>query len=199
MAKKFGFFHFEMSDLLQKIFKEKPNDPEVKKAKKAFDTGKLVAPDFIIRLNIKTIKKLRKQNKGIVFDGSFRLIPEAKEVLPVLIKEYGKENIKILNIKVSNKESIWRNTRRKICQKCDNPVPYTSQTKDLKICPRKGCGGKLITRQDDNVDIIKKRLKIFAKQTEPVIDYFKKQKLLTQIDGEQLIENVFKDILKALK
>jgi adenylate kinase len=199
LAKKLGFFHFEMSDLLQKIFKTKPNDPEVKLAEKAFYSGKLVAPDFIIRLNIETIKKIKKQGKGIVFDGSFRLIPEAKEVLPILIKEYGRENVKIFNVKVSDRESIWRNTRRKICQKCDSPVPYTSQTKDLKICPRKGCEGKLITRIDDNPGTIKRRLKIFAKQTQPVINYFKKQKLLTDINGEQSIEDVFKDILKAFR
>ena len=199
VAKKLGLFHFEMSDLLQKIFKERPNDPEVKKAKRAFDTGELVAADFVSKLDIETIKKIKKQDKGIVFDGPIRLLPEAKKVLPVLIEEYGKENIKIFNVKISPQESIWRNTRRRICLKCDNPVPYTSQTKDLKICPRKGCGGKLIIRQDDNPKIIKRRLKIFAKETQPVINYFKKKGLLIEINGEQSIEEVFKDIMQKLK
>ncbi len=199
VTKKFGLFHFEMSDLLQKIFKEKPHDPEVKKAKKAFDAGKLVSADFINKLDIATIKKTREQNKGIVFDGPFRLIEEAKNVFPVLVKEYGEKNIKVLNVKISSQESIWRNTRRRICSKCDNPVPYTSQTKDLKICPRKGCGGKLITRKDDNPEIIKRRLKIFMKETQPVINYFKKKGLLIEINGEQSINKVFEDILKVIK
>lgn len=199
LAKKLGLFHFEMSDLLQKIFKEKPNNSQVKKAKKQFDTGKLVSADFIVKLDIDTIKKTKKQNKGIIFDGPFRLIEEAKEVSPVLIKEYGEKNIKIFDIHISPREAIWRNTRRRICLKCDNPVPYTSQTKNLKICPIKDCGGKLITRKDDNPEIIKRRLKIFMKETQPVINYFKKKGLLIEINGEQSIENVFKDILKVLK
>lgn len=199
MAEKLGLFHFEMSDLLKEIFAKKASNPEIKKEKEKFDTGQLVSTDFVIKLDIDTIKKIRQRNKGIVFDGSFRKFYEAKKVLPVLIKEYGRENIRIFNVKVSDRESIWRNTRRKICKICDNPVPYTSQTKDLKICPRQNCAGQLIVRKDDNLSIIKRRLKIFTKQTKPVIDYFKKQKLLTEINGQQSIENVFMDILKTIK
>jgi len=199
LAKKLGLFHFEMSDFLQKIFKEKPRDSEVKKAKKQFDAGKLVSADFIVKLDIDTIKKIRQQNKGIIFDGPFRLIEEAKRGYPVLVKEYGKNNIKIFDIKISPQEAIWRNTRRKICLKCDTPIPYNSETKDLKICPIKGCGGKLITRKDDNPKIIKRRLRVFMKETQPVINYFRRQGLLIEINGEQSIPNVFKDILKKLK
>lgn len=199
LAKKLGLFNFEMSDLLQEFFKENPNDSQVKKAKKLFNSGKLVSQNLVIRLTIDRIKKLKRQNKDIVFDGAFRTVYQVKSIYPVLIKEYGEKNIKIFNVKISPQESIWRNTRRRICLKCDNPVPYTSQTKNLKICPRKGCGGKLMTRKDDNPEIIKRRLKIFMEETQPVINYFKKKGLLIEINGEQSIEGVFREILRKLK
>ncbi len=197
LAKKLGLFHFETSDVIQEKFRKFPNDPEIKRAKEFFYGGKMTPTRLVTGWVIEKIKKIK--TKRIIFDGSPRTLYEVKRFFPVLVNKYGAGNIKILNIKISPQEAIWRNTRRKICQKCDNPIPYTKQTKDLKICPRKGCGGKLITREDDKPKKVKKRLKVFMKETYPVIKFFKKKGSLIEINGEQNIENVFKDILKASK
>ena len=64
-------------------------------------------------------------------------------------------------------------------------------------CPK--CGGELIRRIDDNPEAIKERLAQFKKYTIPQINYFKKQRKLIKINGEQPIEDVFKDILKHVQ
>jgi adenylate kinase len=197
LAKKLGLFHFETSDVIQEKFRKFPNDPEIKRAKEFFYGGKMTPTRLVTKWVIEKIKKL--ETKRIIFDGSPRTLYEVKRIYPILVDKCGRVNIKILNIKISPQEAIWRNTRRKTCQKCDSPIPYTKQTKDLKICPRKGCGGKLITREDDKPEKIKKRLKVFMKETYPVIKFFKKKGLLIEINGEQSIEDVFRDILKVIR
>ena len=61
------------------------------------------------------------------------------------------------------------------------------------------CGGELYQRDDDKEAAIKNRIAVYKKQTEPVLDYYKKKGLLADIDGEREIDEVTSDIRKALK
>jgi len=206
LAEKLDLFYFETSQILEESWqKVNKNDYLIvagKKfylldEKKLFDKGILCSPMFVSFVVKKKIKKLAKVNKKIVLAGSPRTLYEGKELIPFLGDVYGIDNILVLEIKISDKESIWRNTKRKICSHCRHPIPYTSETKNLKKCPK--CGGKLITRTLDNKDIIKIRLEEYKKRTYPLFKYFKKIGLaIKEINGEQSIENVSKDILKAI-
>jgi adenylate kinase len=88
-------------------------------------------------------------------------------------------------------------TKRRICKNCKRLIPWVGEFKKLKNCDK--CGGLLITRTDDKPVAIKKRLEEFKKEVTPVLNYYKKQGRLIKINGEQSIENVFKEILKKLK
>ena len=113
------------------------------------------------------------------------------------LKLYGKKNILVLELKVSDKEAIWRNVRRKICSKCRYPVPYTKETQKLTKCPK--CGGLLVVRNLDTEKTMRVRLKEYKNRTYPLLDYFKKIGIpVKKINGEQSIENVFEDILKVV-
>ena len=61
------------------------------------------------------------------------------------------------------------------------------------------CGGKIIQRIDDSEEGVKKRLKIFKEETMPIVEYYKKQGKLVEINGDQGIEEVFEDILYELR
>ena len=165
--------------------------------KKLFDEGVLCSPPFVAFIVEKKIKELAGQNKNILFSGSPRTIYDGKKIMPLLIDLYGINNILILKLKVSDKESIWRNTRRRLCSKCRYPVPFTEETQKLKECLE--CGGKLVTRTLDKEDVIKIRLKQYEERTHPLFKYFKEIGIIIkEINGEQSIENVHKDILKAV-
>lgn len=198
VAEKFGLVHLETSDIIEKKFKEAPKNQEIQEAKKLFLAGKLTPPPLIVSWISEEIKKLHGAKKGIVFDGSPRTLFEAERLYPFIREKYGGKNIQVIYIEVRPQESIWRNTRRKICQKCDKPIPHTEETKNLKTCPNLKCKGKLITRQLDNPNIIEERLKVFKKETYPVVKFFEEKGLLKRVRGEQSIEDVFKDITKAL-
>ena len=144
-------------------------------------------------------EKLKQESEfnGFVFDGSPRKLIEV-----VLVEEaldwYGwQKNVKIILINISQKESIWRLTKRRMCKDCGRILPYIGEFRKLKKCDK--CGGKLMTRADDTVEGAKERLRWYKTDVMPVINYYKKQGRLIKINGEQSIEKVFKDILKALK
>ena len=117
--------------------------------------------------------------------------------MPLIIDLYGINNILILKLKVSDKEAIFRNTKRKICSKCRHPIPYTKQTKDLKKCPK--CNGELKNRTLDTADTMKIRLEQYKERTYPLFDYFKKINIkIKEINGEQSIQDVHNDTLKVV-
>ena len=60
------------------------------------------------------------------------------------------------------------------------------------------CGEKLILRDDDKPETVKKRLDVYHEQTQPLIDFYKKEGILVTVDGTQSMDKVFEDILKVL-
>ena len=65
------------------------------------------------------------------------------------------------------------------------------------VCDK--CGGELYQRDDDKVETVKKRLSVYAAQTKPLIDYYKNSNLYIEIDGEQNMDDVYKDIIASLE
>jgi len=123
---------------------------------------------------------------------------EGKEIIPLFKKLYGSSNIKIILIKLSEKESIRRNSYRRTCELMRHPILYTKETARLTKCPLDG--SKLVIRKDDGPKTVRVRLREYKKNTLPLISYLKQQALkIKKVNGEQSVEKVFKDILKAIK
>jgi adenylate kinase len=197
LVKKFGLEYFGSGDSLRT--RQKVGDFTAEKLIKVMRRGELV-PSFVIsKLWIDRLEKIKQKAKfnGSVFDGSPRKILEAKLFDDALHWYEWDKNVKVIFISISRKESFNRLTKRRQCKKCGRIIPWFGEFKKLKKCDK--CGGKLITRADDKPEAIKKRLEEFKKEVIPVINYYKKQGRLIKINGEQSIENVFKDILRVIK
>jgi adenylate kinase len=192
LADKFNLEYIGSGDVLRKHIKI--NDFTGKKLANIMNNGGLVPSFVIIKVFGDEIERIKKQRvKGFVLDGWTRIIYEA-----ILIDEaldwYELKNTKIVLIKISAKESFNRLTKRRQCKNCKKLIPWIGDYKKIKKCDV--CGGELITRIDDNINSIKKRLEEYKNKTQKSINYYRKQKRLIEINGEQSIENVFKDILK---
>lgn len=208
LAKKLGLFYFETSKVIEeRVMQAKKGEYVRVRGKKYFlvrernlwRKGILNTPVVVSVWIQEKFRGLAEKRKNLVIAGSPRTMPEARDVMPLLEKLYGKKNIKILNIALSDKEAIWRNSHRRICQKCRHPIPYFEETKNLKKCLR--CGAKLIRRKKlDDPGIIKVRLRQYKIRTKPLFNYFKKRGLkVIEINGEQSIEEVFNDIIKKIQ
>lgn len=208
LAEKLNLYYFETAHVLEESWAnaKKSDYTEIDGGekfylldeKKLFDKGIICSPPFVSFIVKKKIEELAEQNKNIVLAGSPRTLHEGKQLMPSIIDLYRIENILVLELKISNKQAIWRNTRRKLCSKCRYPVPFTKETQKLKECPK--CEGKLVTRTLDKEDVIKVRLKQYKGRTYPLFKYFKEIGIIVkEINGEQSIEDVLKDILKAIE
>ena len=175
----------------------KKNDFTGKNLGKALNSGKLAPTAVILKLWLDRADQLKnkKNLKGFIMDGNPRKILEAYLIDEAF--DWYEWNPKILLIDISNKEAIWRLTKRRICKKCKNVLPFVGEFRKMRKCPE--CGGQLITRSDDTSSSVKKRLAWFKKDVQPIINYYRKSGRLIKINGEQPINDVFKDVLKAIK
>lgn len=199
IAKKKGYKVIQTSKIIREKFNQQPQDPQVKKAKQEYQTGGLIPPETMAEWTIETLKKLDPEKQdGVIFDGSLRTVKETKVVLPFLIDRFGKENIKIFFLNISFSEVKRRLGTRLICEKCKDPVKPSLGLKVGDRCPKKNCPGKVIRREIDDPQIIEQRIDAYQQQTEPALKYLSKKGLVIEIDGEQSIAQVTKDITKHL-
>jgi adenylate kinase family enzyme len=131
--------------------------------------------------------------------GSPRTLYEAKALIPLLKELYGKNNITIIFLKLQEKETIRRNSQRRICELMRHPILATKETAKLKKCPLDG--SKLVRRKgldDKNVIII--RLKEYMRRTFPMKRYFREQGFRVHaVDGGKSVAEVFASVLKIVK
>jgi adenylate kinase len=207
LAEKLSLYYLETSKILEEKFKElKEKFVEIEgqryffqKEKNLWLAGKLCSPPFVTYLVIEKIKDLAKQGKNLILSGSPRTVYEGERLVPVLKKLYGKGNIKVILLEQSEKVTIWRNSRRRICQLMRHPILSTKKEfLNLKYCPLDG--SKLLKRKGlDDPETIKVRLKEYKERTLPLLTLFKKEKIkINKIDATPPPAIVFENILKVL-
>jgi len=207
LAEKFNLYYFETSKILEQKFKESLEEVfiidgkkySVLKEKELWEQGILCSPPFVTFLVKENIKKLAEEGKSLILAGSPRTVYEGEKIIPLLKDLYGQENIKVFLIEISSKETIFRNSHRKICELLRHPILYNKETEKLTICPLDG--SKLLKREGlDDPETIKKRLVEYKNRTIPIIEIFKRQGIkIKKVNGEQNVVDVFKDISKELE
>jgi len=170
-----------------------------KKISEVMKKGGLIPTPVIFKLWVDRVDKLKskKNLKGFIIDGSPRKIFEVYLMDELLEWYEWKENLRLVLIHISDKEAIWRLTKRRQCEKCKEIIPFVGEFRKVKKCPK--CGGRLVKRSDDTLAAVKNRLKWFKTDVQPIINYYRRTGRLIKINGEQPIEGVFKDVLKSLK
>lgn len=190
LIKKFGFQFVEAGELVREGAKKKTKFGSY--LRKIHKAGKHLPDKIIGHLIYEKLKKLKK-NRGVLIDGYPRTIGQAKDLEKFLKELFPKFPRIAIYIKVSLKEAMRRLLNRAVCPKCKKIF----LTREVKTCPR--CGAKIEIRDyDQDKKAIKKRLKWFREKVIPAIKFYRKQKILIEINGEQPIKKVFKDIIKNL-
>lgn len=197
LMKKLGLEYIGSGDLLRA--RKNKKDFTENKITQVIKKGGLIPTPVIFKLWVDKVEELKnkKNLKGFIIDGSPRKIFEAYLIDELLQWYEWDKKLRLILVDISNKESIWRLTKRRQCKKCKEIIPFIGEFRKIKNCPK--CGGELIRRLDDTAEAVEKRLKWFKTDVQPIINYYRKTGRLIKINGEQSIENVFKDILKSLR
>ncbi len=203
LAESFGFIHFDTGEQLRKIIST-GKGKIIERERKLMREGKLCTPSWILNIVKRETEKIAKAGLGIIFSGSPRTIYEAfgskkgNGLMACLESLYGKKNIYIFKLKVSEKTSISRNSHRLVCSVCGKPILSFLSSHKISRCPY--CGGKLIKRKDDSsVSLIKKRIKEYENRTEPVFKILTENNFsITEVNGEGYPYEVLERIKKIL-
>ena len=162
-------------------------------AKSYMDRGDLV-PDSVILGILQDVMTSPSTAKGAILDGAVRTVPQA-EGLGAMLAEIGKKVDNVLLFDVEDEELVKRLSTRTVCQGCQ--TPYMGRDPGT-ACAK--CGGKLVRRQDDEPEAIRNRLEVYRLQTEPVIGWYKGQKMkVNKVDATGTVDEVTSRAVKALR
>lgn len=193
IAQGLGVAHIASGDLFREAAKR--GDELGEQVRSYMDKGLLVPDEITVGMILERIA-VPDCDQGYVLDGFPRTLGQA-EALDRALGERGEAIGKVMYIKVSPEELVKRLSARFICRDCQ--VPYhqiTSPPKVVGRCDR--CGGELYQRPDDSPETVTKRLEVYFAETAPLIDYYRRAGKLVEVNGEQGIENVAREIMTAL-
>ena len=193
IAEKCGIPHISTGDIFRANIK---NGTELgKKAKTYMDQGLLVPDELVCDLVVDRIQQ-DDCKKGYILDGFPRTIPQA-ESLDKALQAIGEKMDYAIDVEVPDEIIVKRRGGRRACVGCGATYHLVyAPTKKEGICD--ACGGELILRDDDKPETVQKRLGVYHEQTQPLIDYYKNQGILREVDGSVDMEDVFKEILNIL-
>lgn len=186
--------HISTGDIFRAAMKN--GTPMGLEAKKFIDKGELV-PDEVTNGIVKERLAKDDVNDGYMLDGFPRNMAQA-EALDEFGKELGKSLNCVINIHVDPESLMERLTGRYICRDCGATYHKVfNPTKVEGTCDR--CGGhEFFQREDDKPETVKNRLDVNIKMNTPLLDFYKKQGLLHEVNGNQDIDKVFDDIKEIL-
>ena len=192
IAEKYGLVHLSSGDILRQ---QRASGTELgKKAQSYMDSGALVPDQLIVEMMSSAIKA--SPNEDFVLDGFPRTINQAEQLDKALSNDGRKIDV-VLNLKVSDNVIIKRITGRRSCSKCGAVYHIENmKPKSAGICDK--CGGKLVQRSDDTEQVVKNRLDNYYRQTAPVVDYYKKNSAVYDINADKSADDVIALIFKKL-
>ncbi len=165
-------------------------------AKSYMEEGRLVPDEIAIRMVLERIS-LPDCVSGCLFDGFPRTLEQA-EALDKALAEQGKSIAKVIYIQVTKEEFLKRLSGRWLCRNCQTPYHLvTSPPKVQGKCDK--CGGELYQRPDDNEETVRERLEVFFAQTAPILDYYRKQNKLIEVNGNLGIQEVAREVISVLR
>jgi adenylate kinase len=191
---RYGIPHIASGDLLRA---HRDLNDELGRAARAYmDRGALVPDDLVITMIVERLRQ-PDASHGVLLDGFPRTVPQAKALDRELEAE-GRELRLALYLVVPFEVLVERAAGRWTCRTCGATYNYrVNPPRRAGICDI--CGGELYQREDDRPEVVSERIKVYLKETEPVIEYYRERGILHEIDGTRDIDEVSVEIERQLE
>lgn len=193
LANKIGFNRFSTGDAFRHTARQ--NTELGRRVKKTIDNGILCPPEMAAEIVIAAIKKQTEAGTGLLFDGTPRTVEEAKMVDEFFAQQGYSEPL-VIYLAVDKEEMIRRNSIRKFCLGVAGDFPVVNE-KDEKKCLE--AGGTVGTRPDDDPAKFATRWDEFMTKTYPVVEKYRQQGIVHEVDGMPSVEEVQASVLEIIK
>ena len=163
-------------------------------ARTYMERGDLVPDDITIRMVMEWVEAHEGEG-GFLLDGFPRTLAQAEALDREMVEPGGIDRALYINV---NTEELYRRLAgRWICRSCQTPYhEYSSPPAVAGKCDR--CGGDLYQRDDDNAEAVQKRLGVFFKETEPLVQFYREAGILREVDGVGTVDGVGAALLEAV-
>lgn len=186
LAQELGYHRFSTGDAFRAISRQ---DSELgRRVKETIDNGYLAPPEMAADVVIAAVEEQAKAGRGLVFDGTPRTVREA-ELVDEFFAAQGYGRPLAIRLVVDKEDMIARNSNRKFCLDIDGDFPVVT-AEDEQRCA--DLGGRIGTRPDDDPEKFATRWEEFMNQTYPVIEKYKAEGILHEVDGKASIDVVHK-------
>ncbi|MDQ6878146.1 MAG: adenylate kinase [Candidatus Dormibacteraeota bacterium] len=128
--------------------------------------------------------------RGFILDGFPRTIPQA-EALDVMMRELGRRFDRVLYLRVETAELLRRLSGRLVCPACQRTYPPGREKCTADATP-------LVQREDDKQEAVRPRIEIYLSKTIPVLDHYRVEDLVSEIDGRGTIDDISRHVLAAI-
>jgi len=190
---RYGLLHLSSGDILRR---ERAEGTELgRKAQGYMDSGALVPDEVIVKMMTEAIKKA--PDGGFILDGFPRTVNQAAELDESLASANQKMDT-ILNLNIDDRVVAQRMTGRRSCPQCGAVYHIENLKPKVEgVCDNDGT--RLVQRPDDSAEVVANRLETYHRQTEPVVDYYRKNSsTVYDIDANNNIDEVSALIFEKL-
>ena len=196
IVEKYHLPHISTGDILREISKEDSEMGEY--IRETLASGQLVKDEITYQLVEDRLGRDDCKN-GYIIDGFPRNLDQAIEYDKIL-ERLGYEVGNVILLDIDKKTLEKRITGRRLCESCNaiyNINDPNNTPKVESVCDV--CGGKLYQRSDDNLESFQTRYNTYEEKTAPIIEHYRKQNVLKEVNGDDTVENIFKQIETIIK
>jgi adenylate kinase len=195
LAERFDLRRLATGDVLRDAVKH--GTPLGREARRYMDAGELV-PDEVILGIVRDYLTSEGANRGVIFDGFPRTIPQA-EGLAALLADLGRPLEAVLVLDVDDEALVKRLSGRRSCADCGAGYnvyfdpPQRAGTCDV-------CGGELTSRPDDDAATVRRRLEVYREQTLPLVEHYEGTTVpVRHLDGDRPVPDVQRELVGMLE
>lgn len=194
VAGKYHIPHISTGDIFRRILKD--DSPLAIQVRAYVEKGKLV-PDRLVTEIVRKRLKNEDTKNGFIIDGFPRTRNQARD-FDQMLKEEERTLKLVIYLDTSFDILLERLSGRRVCLHCGaNYHIVNSPPQEEGVCDR--CGGQLYQREDDRIETIKKRYEVYLQQTEEIIGYYKKKKILFKVSGDLAKDEIFHKITAKIE
>ncbi len=189
ISDKFGIPRISAGNMLRKQVADRTELGML--AQEDMNQGKLVSDDSVIKMMEARLREEECKN-GFLLDGYPRTLRQARAL------ESTEELDAVLYLEVGDEEIVRRMSGRRVCPNCEAVYHIINDPPESEdVCDK--CGSKLIIREDDKEETVRKRLEVFKEETSPLVSFYTEKGILGRVEASGSIDDTRNNAEKALE